>query len=95
MSDERHGNLNLAPPGEGLKLCRYKNPEAMTTRGWSGLYWARKNEAGDYEIRTVTKKGQGYSVTGGILPTEGFEEHYERVSSWSAQKLLLTEVRKD
>jgi hypothetical protein len=34
-------------------------------------------------------------VTSGILPTEGFEEHYERVSSWSAQKLLLTEVRKD
>jgi hypothetical protein len=60
-----------------------------------GLYWARKNEAGDYEIRTVTKKGEGYSVTSGILPTEGFEEHYERVSSWSAQKLLLTEVRKD
>jgi hypothetical protein len=95
MSQERNEDLNLVPPKEGFELYRYKDARKMRTSGWSGLYWARKNEAGDYEIRTVTKKGEGYSVTSGILPTEGFEEHYERVSSWSAQKLLLTEVRKD
>ncbi len=52
----------------------------MSTRGWSGLYWARKSETGDYEIRAVTKEGEAYSVTGGIFPKEGFEEHYEKVS---------------
>jgi hypothetical protein len=80
MSDERHGNLNLAPPGEGLKLCRYKNPEAMTTRGWSGLYWARKNEAGDYEIRAVTAEGEGYSYPGGVFSEEAFERYYEKAN---------------
>ena len=80
MSDERHGNLNLAPPGEGLKLCRYKNPEAMTTRGWSGLYWARKNEAGDYEIRAVTAEGEGYSYPGGVFSEEAFERLYEKAN---------------
>jgi hypothetical protein len=52
----------------------------MTTQRWSGLYWARKNEAGDYEIRVDTREGEAYSVTGGIIPKEGFEEHYEKVS---------------
>jgi hypothetical protein len=28
----------------------------------------------------VTKEGEAYSVTGGIFPKEGFEEHYEKVS---------------
>jgi hypothetical protein len=44
MSNERHGNLNLAPPEEGFELYRHQNAEQMTTRGRSGLYWARKSE---------------------------------------------------
>ncbi len=80
MSNERHGNHNLAPPEEGFELYRHQNAEQMTTRGWSGLYWARKSETGDYEILAVTKEGEAYSVTGGIFPKEGFEEHYEKVS---------------
>jgi len=52
----------------------------MTAQGWSGLYWARMNEAGDYEIRSVTREGEAHSVTGGIFPKEGFEEHYEKTS---------------
>ena len=57
MSEERYEDLNLTPPEEGFELYRYKNAGEMTTRGWSGLYWARRNEAGDYEIRAVTRKG--------------------------------------
>jgi hypothetical protein len=72
--------LNLTPPEEGFELYRHKNAKEMTTKGWSGLYWARKNEAGDYEIRAVTREGEAYSVTGGIFPKEGFDEHYGKVS---------------
>ena len=50
----------------------------MTTREWSGLYWARKNEAGDYEIRTVTKEGEGYSYPGGVFAKEAFERDYKK-----------------
>lgn len=32
----------------------------MTPQGWSGLYWARKSEAGSYEIRAVSNRGEGY-----------------------------------
>jgi hypothetical protein len=63
MSQECYKALNLTPPEEAFELYRYKNAEAMTTRRWSGLYWARKNEAGAYEIRAVTK-GRG----GVLLP---------------------------
>jgi len=80
MSNEPYPNLNLAPPEEGFELYRHRNAEQMTTRGWSGLYWARKSETGDYEIRAVTREGEAYSVTGGIFPKEGFEEYYEKVS---------------
>jgi hypothetical protein len=47
MSQERYEDLNLTSPEEDFKLYRYKNIEQMKTQGWSGLYWARKNEAGD------------------------------------------------
>ena len=50
----------------------------MATRGWAGLYWARKNEAGDYEIRTVTKEGEGYSYPGDVFSKEAFERFYEK-----------------
>jgi hypothetical protein len=56
-----------------------KNAESKKTRGWSGLYWARKNAAGDYEVRAVTREGEAYSVTGGIFPKAGLEGFYEEV----------------
>ena len=80
MGKELYEGLNLTPPKEGFELYLHKNAQEMTTQGWSGLYWARKNEAGDYEIRVVTREGEAYSVTGGIFPKEGFEERYEKVS---------------
>jgi hypothetical protein len=78
MSQECYKALNLTPPEEAFELYRYKNAEEMTTRRWSGLYWARKNEAGAYEIRAVTKEGEGYSYPGGVYSKEAFERHYER-----------------
>ena len=51
-----------------------------------GLYWAGINEAGDYEIRSVTREGEAHSVTGGIFPKEGFEEHYEKNQSFRVTK---------
>ena len=78
MSQELYKDLNLTPPEEGFELYRYKNSEEMTTRGWSGLYWARKNDAGDCEIRTVTKEGEGYSYPGGVFSKEAFERYYEK-----------------
>jgi hypothetical protein len=78
MGKEPYAGLNLMPPEEGFELYRHKNAEQMPTQGWSGLYWARRNEEGDYEIRSVTREGEGHSVTGGFFPKEGFEEHYER-----------------
>ena len=78
MSEEQHEELNLTPPKEGFDLYRHKNAEQMRTRGWSGLYWARKTEAGDFEIRAVTREGEGYSYPGGVFSKEAFENLYER-----------------
>ena len=78
MSQEDYKELNLRPPGPGFELYRHKNAEQMSTQGWSGLYWARKNEAGDYEIRTITKEGEGYSYPGGVFSKEAFESLYEK-----------------
>jgi hypothetical protein len=64
MSQKRYEDLNLTPPEESFELYRHKNVEEIATRGWSGLYWARKNEAGDYEIRAVTKRGRGTLTLG-------------------------------
>ena len=75
MSQERRKDLNLTSPMEDLELYRYKTCEQMTTQGWSGLYWARKNEAGDYEIRGVTKEGEGYSYPAGVFAKEAFERY--------------------
>jgi hypothetical protein len=74
-----HEDLNLTPPAEGFELYRHKDAGETRAGGWSGLYWARRNEAGDYEIRAVTGEGEAYSVPGGVFPREGFEEHYEKV----------------
>ena len=86
MGKELYEGLNLMPPAEGFELYRHKNAEQMTTQGWSGLYWARMNEAGDYEIRSVTREGEAHSVTGGIFPKEGFEEHCEKNQSFRVTK---------
>jgi hypothetical protein len=74
-----HEYLNLKPPAEGFELYRHKDAGERRAGGWSGLYWARRNEAGDYEIRAVTGEGEASSVPGGVFPREGFEEHYEKV----------------
>jgi hypothetical protein len=71
--------LNLNPPEEGYELYRHKNTERMKTKNWHGYYWARQNEAGDYEIRSVPTSSGEPSASRGIFPKEGFEEHYERV----------------
>jgi hypothetical protein len=78
MNQERYNDLNLSPPKEEFELYRYKHVEKMRTQGWSELYWARKNEAGDYEIRAVTKEGEGYSYPGGVFATEALERYYEK-----------------
>ncbi len=78
MSQERYEDLNLVPPEENFELYRHKNADKMSSRGWAGLYWARKNEAGEYEIRSVTKKGEAYSYPGGVFSEEAFERLYEK-----------------
>ena len=80
VRNERHESLNLMPPEEGFELYRHKNAENATSQGWSGMYWTRRNEAGDYEIRTLSKEGEAYSYPGGVMPKEGFEECYEKAS---------------
>ncbi len=34
----------------------------------------------NYEIRSIAREGEAHSMTGGVFPKEGFEEHYENVS---------------
>jgi hypothetical protein len=80
MNQERFEDLNLVPPEEGFELYRYKKAEKMRTSGWSGLYWARKNEAGDYEIRAVIAEGEGYSYPGGVFSEGAFERYYEKAN---------------
>ena len=72
-------DLDLTPPGAGYELYRYKDARRMGTQGWHGLYWARRNRAGDYEIQSVPSTLGERSAPGGVFPKEGFEEHYERV----------------
>lgn len=72
---------NLTPPGEGYELYRHKNADTMKTRGWHGLYWARKREDGDYELRSVPTSLGEPSAPGGVMPAEGFERLYEKVES--------------
>jgi hypothetical protein len=71
---------DLTPPEEGFELYRHKGAEKMRTKGWRGYYWARRTEQGDYEIRSVPSSLGEHSVPGGVMPKEGFEEHYERVA---------------
>jgi hypothetical protein len=78
--DERsQEGLNLTPPGGGFELYRHRNAARLSTRGWSGLYWARRTTTGDYEIRSVVGEGEAHSQPGGIFPKEAFERLYARV----------------
>jgi hypothetical protein len=79
VADNPYEGLNLTAPEEHFELWRHRNAEKMGTKGWSGLYWAKKTAGGDYEIRTPTREGEAYSYPGGIFPMEAFERIYERV----------------
>jgi hypothetical protein len=80
MGKELYEGLNLKPPEEGFELYRYKNAEQMSTQGWSGLYWARINEAGDYEIRSVTRECSSKPSFGKIPPVTECTSPYEKIS---------------
>ncbi len=64
------------PPGEGYELYRHRNAGAMLTRDWHGHYWARRNAAGEYEIRSVPSSLGEPSAPGGVVPAEAFERLY-------------------
>jgi hypothetical protein len=70
---------NPTPPGPGYELYRHKNAASLKTRGWHGMYWARRTGEGDYEIRSVPTSLGEPSAPGGVMPREGFERLYERV----------------
>ena len=78
LFDDQDGP-DLSPPGEGFELYRYKDADEMTTKNCHGYYWAKRSEEGDYEIRSVPSTLGEHSVPGGVMPKEGFEEHYEKV----------------
>ena len=76
----REEGVDLTPPEGGYELYRHKDAETMQTRQWHGFYWARQNEEGDYEIRTVPVSSGEYSASGGVWRREGFERNYARVA---------------
>jgi hypothetical protein len=77
--DDEEGS-NLTPPEEGFELYRHKDAQKMRTKNWRGYYWTRRTEQGDYEIRSVPSSLGEHSAPGGVMPKEGFEEHYERAA---------------
>lgn len=86
MSENPYEGLNLAPPNwgfEGFELWRHRNSGRLGTDGWSGLYWARREQSGGYEIRAVLRKGEAYSYPGGVFPGKTVERFYERVDPGS------------
>src|SRR5919202_3739074 len=62
----------LTPPEEGYMLYRHKNEGETRTRNWHRLYWARRNEEGDYEIRSVPTSQGEPSAPGGTFPRDSF-----------------------
>ncbi len=50
----------------------------MRTRGWHGHYWASRDAAGDYEIRSVPSSLGEPSAPGGSVPAKAFENLYEK-----------------
>ena len=80
MGEGLDEGLNLRPPEECFELYRHKNAQSTRTRGWSGLYWARRNEGGDYEIRSVAREARHTRLRAASSRKGGFEEHYEKVN---------------
>jgi hypothetical protein len=78
IHDDEEGP-DLTPPGEGYELYRHNDAEKVGTRRWHGYYWARRTQQGEYEICSVPSSLGEHSVPGGVMPKEGFEEHYEKV----------------
>jgi hypothetical protein len=76
--DDQEGP-DFSPPEGDFELYRHKEAHKMRTKNWHGYYWARRTEAGDYEIRSVPSSLGEHSVPGGIFPKESFEQHYEKV----------------
>lgn len=76
----REEGPDFTPPEGGYELYRHKNAGSMRTNNWHGFYWARRNEEGDYEIRTLPVSSGEYPASGGVFPREGFEKHYVRVA---------------
>ena len=70
---------DLTPPRE-LRALRHEEAQKMKTKNWHGYYRAEQDEdeRGNYEIRSVPSSLGEHSVPGGIMPKEGFEEHYEK-----------------
>ena len=79
MSAPHEDPERLVPPGAGYELYRHKAAESLEPEGWHGLYWARRTESGDYEIRSVPTSLGEPSAPGGTMPRDGFERLYERV----------------
>ncbi len=70
---------DLTPPEVGYELYRHKNAAQINTKNWHGLYWARRNEEGNYELQSVSRSEGEHPAPGGIFPREGFERCYEKV----------------
>ena len=68
---------------------RHEQADKMRTKNWSGLYWARHIQSGDYEIRRVPISPGERSTPGGFFPKKGFEECYEKIRLEDARALLL------
>lgn len=77
--DDTGDGPDTSPPEEGFELYRHRNAAATRSRGWHGLYWARRDGAGDYEIRSVPASLGEPSAAAGTMPGEGFERLYEKV----------------
>ncbi len=67
MADNTYEGLNLTPPGEGFELRCRRNTKRLGMGGWSGLYWARREQSGGYEIRAVLGEGEAHSYPGGVF----------------------------
>lgn len=79
MPDGERERFGPVPPAAGFELYRYRSAGRMRTRGWSGLYWARRTPAGDYELMSVATNEGERPVRVGTFPRESFERLYERV----------------
>jgi hypothetical protein len=72
-------HLDLTMPEGGYELYRHKNAARINTQNWHGLYWARRNKEGDYELQSVPRSEGEHPAPGGVFPKEGFERCYEKV----------------